>query len=171
MKYCIEELKTSSSPHLKAIVETGQYMKDNGPLLQTSKEIKKYQEIKQLSPKSKMKYKEMFEILAKHLPVCVVYINRKAYLYENLYQEVIDSVMKFEADSTDHVALNDRIEKSIGEIYGDVIKYMDTKRDRDALKATIPKITSIRFTAKLEGVQSRVGVRNARKSSKINIFC
>ena len=170
MKSCIEELKTSSSAHLKVIAEVGQYMKENGPLLQTSEVIKKYQEIKMLSPKSKMKSKEMFEILAKHLPVCVVYINRKAYLYENLYQEVIDSVMKFSTDSTDQVELNDHIESKIGEIYKDVIEYMDTKRDRDAFKAVISQITSIRFAAKLEGIQSRVGIRNSLQSLKGNLI-
>eukprot|EP00111_Clytia_hemisphaerica_P013960 TCONS_00041100-protein len=145
-------------------------MKDNGPLLETSKVIKKYQEIKKLSPKSKMKSKEMFEILAKHLPVCVIYLSRKAFLYENLYQEVIDSVMKFSTNSIDQEDLNDHIESKIGEIYKDVIEYMDTKRDRDAFKAVISQITSIRFAAKLQGVQSRVGIRNSSQSLKGNLI-
>ena len=46
---------------------------------------------------------------------------------------------------------------------------MDTKRDRDALKALLAHITSMRFAAKLEGRQSRSRVRTAKTSLYNNL--
>lgn len=45
-----------------------------------------------------------------------------------------------------------------------MLKYLDSHRDRQVLKALIADLTSTNFTAKLQGVKSRKGTRNAIKS-------
>ena len=61
------------------------------------------------------------------------------------------------------------VTEQIGDLYADVLIYMDTKRDRDALRDLLAHITSMRFAAKLEGRQSRSGVRTAKMSFYNNL--
>ena len=44
------------------------------------------------------------------------------------------------------------------------LKYMDTHRDRQVAKALIAEVSSVNFTAKLQGLQSRKGTSSAKKS-------
>ena len=51
--------------------------------------------------------------------------------------------------------LNSHIEERIWECYKKALAYLDTKRDRDTVKYLLMQITSVRFTAKLQGVANK----------------
>ena len=103
-----------------------------------------------------------FETLSKHLPICQIYLGKKAYVIEDRMQEV--SIVSAAVDillKDPYFIVSNYIKNRIGHIYKDVIDFLDTKRDKDVMRAILAKITSVRYAARLEGLQSRYAVRNA----------
>lgn len=48
-----------------------------------------------------------------------------------------------------------KLEEAIGSNYETVMQYLDSKRDRDTLKAVLAKVTSVNFMTKLANVQDK----------------
>ena len=51
--------------------------------------------------------------------------------------------------------MNERVEESIGTSYQNIFKYLDSKRDRDIVKALLTKITSATLMADTAQVQDK----------------
>ena len=47
------------------------------------------------------------------------------------------------------------MEEAIGDNYAEMIQYLDSKRDRDTLKAVLTKVTSVKFMTKLANIQDK----------------
>ncbi len=58
---------------------------------------------------------------------------------------------------------------AIGDIFKESINYVDTKRDRDVLKALFAQATSASFVAKLQGVSNKSSIMNATDELRGNI--
>lgn len=169
LKTAIEKLNNQTTQHLQVVGKVGEFILENGPLVPTENVIKMYRDLKNLPTETKMKSKSMFEIINRHLPICHVYLNNKAFILENRLKEVIESMQDILKDKLVFETINIHVSDKIGSIYKDALKFMDTKRDRDTLKGILAKVTSIRFAACLEGVESRYSVRNAKNSLSGNI--
>ena len=51
--------------------------------------------------------------------------------------------------------MNQRVEEAIGSTYDTLLQYLDSKRDRDTVKAILTEITSAKFMGKLANVQDK----------------
>ena len=59
--------------------------------------------------------------------------------------------------------------QEIGDIFKESISYVDTKRDRDVLKALFAQATSASFVAKLQGVSNKTSIINAKDELRDHI--
>ena len=50
-----------------------------------------------------------------------------------------------------------------------MLQYTDTHRDKQILKTLIAEVSNVAFTAKLQGLQSRHGTRNAKQNVHNNL--
>ena len=63
-----------------------------------------------------------------------------------------------------------RLEDRLQGVFKSMLQYVDTHRDKQVLKALlIAGISDIAFTAKLQGIQSRSGTRNAKQNVRNNL--
>eukprot|EP00112_Aurelia_sp_Birch-Aquarium-sp1_P021266 Seg568.7 transcript_id=Seg568.7/GoldUCD/mRNA.D3Y31 product=Vertnin protein_id=Seg568.7/GoldUCD/D3Y31 len=153
---------TDKAKRLVAIAKCGEYIMQQGPIVETQKLVGVYRKELSLAADVKTMSLTFFETISKHLPVCQIYLGKNAYLLEDRLQaielvSVTSKIMENEAQSS----INAHLRERIGIIYKDALDYMDTKRDKDVLRAILAKISSIRFAARLEGKGSWHGVRGA----------
>lgn len=64
----------------------------------------------------------------------------------------------------DDVIINTRAQERLKDTYAIALQYMDTHEDRQGLKAIMASLTSIKFAATLQGISSRLGTANAKRS-------
>ena len=160
-----KELKTASNEKkkkLEALKIVAAYLTNVEPIVKTQK-INDILSKEQTKHKKKEKSYRIFERVSKFLPVCQVYINGVAYILADRSLEIFSVISHLHASKT--FQINDYIESRIGNLYKDAIEYLDTKRDRDVLRGLLTKLTSIRFSAHLEGRKSREACR--RSSGKL----
>ena len=159
------------------MLSIARFLMDNGYIVPTQKLAEMYKEIKSLKESTRIESSRMIEILSKHLNVAQVYIGGRGYTIENHGKEVmklLDSVEGIEM-SDEGIEMSDesivRIEEAIGdesieEAIGDscatTMDYLDSKRDRDTLKAVLTKITSINFMANIANVQDKRTFKRSR---------
>ena len=62
------------------------------------------------------------------------------------------------------IVVNLRVQERLKATYGKALEYMGTHRDRQVLKVVMATLTSIQFTAKLQGISSQAGTANAKRS-------
>ena len=116
-----------------------------------------YKELKGLKESTRVESSCMIEILSKHVNVAQVYIAGKGYMIENHGKEVmklLDSVQDIE--KSDESIVRQKVQEAVGNSYTTIIDYLDSKRDRDTLKAVLTKITSTNFMANLANVKDIV---------------
>lgn len=106
---------------------------------------------------------ELYEIFSKHLNLAQIYMFNTAYLTQNTSNltAVISSITSV-INSEDIV--KSTIQDQLNEKFPQMLKYLDSHRDRQVLKALIADLTNTSFAAKLQGVKNRKGTRNASKS-------
>jgi hypothetical protein len=149
--------------HLRAMLSIARFLMDNGYIVPTQKLAEMYKEIKSLKESTRIESSRMIEILSKHLNVAQVYIGRRGYTIENHGKEVmklLDSVQGIEM--SDESIVNMKVEEAIGDSYATTMDYLDSKRDRDTLKAVLTKITSINFMANIANVQDKRTFKRSR---------
>ena len=94
--------------------------------------------------------------MSKHLNVAQIYIEGKGYIIENHGRElakVVESLQQLR--ESDQAIENRKVEEAVGSTYETLLKYLDTKRDRNTVKAILAKITSAKCMAKLANVQDK----------------
>ena len=124
---------------------------------------KKYKELKGLKESSHPKLSSLLEIMSKHLNVAQIYIDGKAYIVENHGKEITkveESLQQIE--TADQAILNQRVQEAIGGRYDTLMQYLDSKRDRDTVKAILTQITSAKFMGKLSNVQDKRSFRHSK---------
>ena len=65
--------------------------------------------------------------------------------------------------------INEHIGECIKEILPDILQYLDTPRDKQVVKGLLAEVTSVKFTAELQGIESRFGTTNAKQKLKSNL--
>ena len=150
--------------HLKAVYEVGKYILSCGPLVATQDAAKLYMDVKH--SKSRKQSGDLYEILSKHLNIVQVYLYSKGYLLHNSGSN-IETLLKTITESVNKEAIvKERVSERLQDIFQGCLHYIDTPRDKEVLKGIFAELTSVRFTAKLSGVQSRLAVTTAKNQLK-----
>ena len=142
--------------HLSAMISIGHFILNNGLIIPTQNLANKYKELKGLKDSTRIESARLLEVLTKHLNVVQIYIDGRGYILENHGHEIVKIVNSLkDIKSTDQSTINQKVEEAIGSHYETVIQYLDSKRDRDTLKAVLTKVTSVNFMTKLANVQDK----------------
>jgi hypothetical protein len=108
--------------------------------------------------------------MAKHLNIAQIYINGSAYILENPGKNMLYLLQCMEnISSTDENIIKEKCEKVIGDDFNVICDYLDSKRDRDTLKAILSKLTNVTFMAKLANVQHKRTFQRAKSQVDMNI--
>ena len=124
-------------------------MKWESILVATQDAAKVYMDVKH--SKSRKQSGELCEILSKLLNIVQVYLYSKGYLLHNIGSN-IETLLKTITESVNKEAI---VKERVSEGWG-CLHYIDTPRDKQVLKGIFAELTSVRITAKLSGVQSRL---------------
>jgi hypothetical protein len=155
--------------HFEAMITLGNYIIEMGPIVPTQSLAAKYKEIKGSTAK-RITSSSMLRVMAKHLNVAQIYINGTGYILENPGKEMLDLFGCLEnISSTDEKIIKQKVEKVVGDDFGIICEYLDSKRDRDTLKAILTKLTSSTFMAKLANVQDKRAFQRAKHRVNANI--
>lgn len=161
---------------LNGIIRTVEFIESNGPIVATTEAAKifyaekmKYLDKYDDDKKARIKSSEFYQKISHYLNVKQVYMFGKAFIMENRGQNVNDLINRFTNMINTEKVVNDKILKEIGDIFKQSLSYVDTKRDRDVLKALFSQATSASFVAKLQGVSNKTSIMNARDELKENI--
>ena len=155
--------------HFEAMITLGNYIIEMGPIVPTQSLAAKYKEIKGSTAK-RITSSSMLRVMAKHLNIAQIYINGTGYILENPGKEILDLFGCLEnISSTDEKIIKQKVEKVVGDDFGIICEYLDSKRDRDTLKAILTKLTSSTFMAKLANVQDKRAFQRAKHQVNANI--
>ncbi len=156
----LERLSTAGSSkqhaHLSAMISLASHIMSNGLIVPTQDLAKRYKDIKGLKESTHLESSCLLEIMSKHLNVAQIYIEGKGYIIENHGKELVKVVESLnQMSKSDQAIVNQRVEEAVGSSYKTLLEYLDTKRDRDTVKAILAKITSAKFMAKIANVQDQ----------------
>ena len=172
----LEKLGSSGSlkqqEHFSAMISLAKYILENGPIVATQVLIKHYKDLKGLKDPSRMESSRLLEILSKHLNVAQIYIQEKGYIAENNgtgeLLKMMNSIENIKKED-DQKIINEKIKQVIEGDYHMILKYMDSKRDRDTFKAILTRITSATFMANLAGVQDKRSFQRSKDLVALNL--
>ena len=88
---------------------------------------------------------------------------------ENHGQNVNDVIDRITKMINMEKIVNDKILKKIGDIFKQSLSFLDTKRDREVLKALFSQATSASFVARLQNVSNKCSIMNARDQLRESI--
>ena len=141
--------------HLSTMISIGYFIMNNGLIVPTQDLAERYKELKGLKESCRIESARLLEVLSKHLTEVQIYIGR-GYIIENHGQEIVKIVDSLKGiQRNDQSIVNQKLEEAIGSNCKTVMKYLDSKRDRDTLKAVLAKVTSVNFMMKLANVQDK----------------
>ena len=148
----------SRKSHLLSLVSVANFVCVNGPIVKTQDAGKLYMREKGLSGRKKSM--KLYEIFAKHLNLVQIYLIQTAYLTEHSHNmpALCASMNDILASSsqTDNL-VKAAVENRLKEKFPQILKYLDSHRTRQVLKAIIAQLTNTSFTARLQGIKSRKG--------------
>ena len=162
---------------LQAVVDVGKELQKS-ILLETSKAGKIYSKRKALllSEKEATYFcpVDTYEKLSKHLNIVQIYIDQKAFIVEGKDTD-INRVVEIVSDILTKVkngAVKGAVHSNLKDNFNDILKYLDSKRDRDVLEAIIAKITSVKSVVSMKGTQFKGSVsgHRANLNAKIKQF-
>ena len=108
--------------------------------------------------------------MAKHLNVAQIYINGVGYILPNPGKTILDLFGYLEnIYKVDEKIIKEKVKDVIGGDFKIICEYMDSKRDKDTLKAILTKITSATFMAKYADVQGKRTFQRAKNQVNMNI--
>lgn len=171
----IEKLSAAGSlkqqEHLSAMISLAKFIMDSGPIVATQKLAKKYIEMKGLTESGRIESSRLLDMMSKHLNVAQIYIEGRAYIVEN---NGIGDVLKLmnsvqNIGKMDQKIVNEKVKQVVGGDYDIILQYLDSKRDRDTLKAILTKLTSANFMANVANVQDRRSFQRAKDQVTLNL--
>ena len=119
--------------------------------------------------KKRKKSGELYEILSKYLNIVQVYLYGKGYSVCNTGSNMAKHLTTLTESVNKRTLLNEHVGECLQDVFQDILHYLDTPRDKQVMKGILAELTSVRFTAKLQGIQSRQGTTNAKKKLKPNL--
>ena len=141
--------------HFEAMNILGNYILEKGPIVGTQSLATRYREIKCGTAK-RITSSTILWTMAKHLNVAQIYTNGVGYILPNPGKTILDLFGYLEnINKVDEKIIKEKVKDVIGEDFKIICEYMDSKRDKDTLKAILTKITSATFMAKLADVQDK----------------
>ena len=151
----------STKQHISALIKAGEFIVANGPVVKTQEVGRVYLNVK--GSTTRKRSLEIYEIFSKHLNLAQIYMYGVAYVVQNTTGlAMITTSLKSAVDN--EYVVKERVQDCLKEVFPSALKYLDSHRDRQVLKALFAELTNISFTARLQGVKSRKGTRNATKS-------
>lgn len=109
---------------------------------------------------------EIYYIISKHLNIMQLYIKGTGYMIENKeggpFREFLERMVDLFENENFKTKLNRHVEKKVGNTYRRVLNYMDTERDKSAMKYILTKITSVKFAGKLQNTQNKCSLKQSR---------
>ena len=171
----IEKLSAAGSlkqqEHLSAMISLAKFIMDSGPIVATQKLAKKYIEMKGLTESGRIESSRLLDMMSKHLNVAQIYIEGRGYIVEN---NGIGDVLKLmnsvqNIGKMDQTIVNEKVKQVVGGDYDIILQYLDSKRDRDTLKAILTKLTSANFMANVANVQDRRSFQRAKDQVTLNL--
>ena len=107
---------------------------------------------------------DMYEKLSKHINIAQIYIDQKAFIVEakdtdiNKVVEIVsDTLKKLSKD-----AVRESVHSCLKDNFRYVLRYLDSKRDRDVLEAVIAKITSVKSVVSIKSTKFKGSVSKHR---------
>ena len=93
------------------------------------------------------------------------------YSRKRLHGELLKMMNSIEniKKADDQKIINQKIKQVIGGDYHMILKYMDSKRDRDTFKAILTRITSATFMANVAGVQDKRSFQRSKDLVALNL--
>ena len=114
---------------------------------------------------------EFYEIFSKHLNLAQVYMFHTAYLIENSTNlPAIFGFISSTVNSNSECLVKQEVDERIKQFFPQTLKYMDSHRDRQVVKALLAELTNISFASKVQGILSRKGTASATKSFKSDLL-
>ena len=156
----MQQLDGNKQEYLQAIIAVGDYIIKNGPIFKTQEVGKICLEHKGIARK-KLSI-EYYELFSEHLNVVQVYMFGTAFFILTSSTNV-QIIVKCLGDAKDEEVVIKKVERTLQD-FKVALQYMDSHRDRQVIKALIAELTNVSSVAKLQGIQSRKGTRNATKS-------
>ena len=134
--------------HLMSLVKVGEFILNNGPVVKTQEVGKMYLNEKGLAKRKRSM--KLYKTLAKHLNLVQIYMYHTAYLTENSYNlsAVFHSISNI-------LMSKETVENRLKPSFVPALKYLDSHRDRQVVKALMAELTNTSFAARLQGLQSR----------------
>lgn len=151
----------STKQHISALIKAGEFIVANGPVVKTQEVGRVYLNVK--GSTTRKRSLEIYEIFSKHLNLAQIYMYGVAYVVQNTTGlAMITTSLKSAVDN--EYVVKERVQDCLKEVFPSALKYLDSHRDWQVLKSLFAELTNISFTARLQGVKSRKGTRNATKS-------
>ena len=109
-------------------------------------------------------------MLCKYFNISQVYIFDQAFIVQNSDGMNLECCLQSISSAIDEdFIVKKRLEDRLQGVFKSMLQYVDTHRDKQVLKALIAEVSDIAFTAKLQGIQSRSGTRNAKQNVRNNL--
>lgn len=109
---------------------------------------------------------EIYTLLAKHLNKMHLKIKGVGFIMESKeegpFREFFGQMTDLLETSNFQTSLNRHIENQIRMTYKTLLSYMDTERDKSAMKYILSKITSVKFASKLQNTSNKQSIRRSR---------
>ena len=153
--------------HLHALIKAGEFIIVNGPVVKTQEVGKVY--LSEKGSSTRRRSLELYEILSKHLNLAQIYMFDTAYLTENSTNLATITTSIRSTIDVEHI-VKEKVQDHLNDVFPTALKYLDSHRDRQVLKALFAELTNISFAARLQGIKSRKGTRNAIKSVKAHLL-
>ena len=107
---------------------------------------------------------DTYEKLSKHINIAQIYIDQKAFIVEAKDTD-IRKVVEIVSDTLEklnkHTA-REKVHSCLKDNFRDVLRYLDSKRDRDVLEAVIAKITRVKSVVSIKGTKFKGSVSKHR---------
>ena len=160
---------------LMGILEVAHSLRDSFLLMKTQKAGEIYKgKIRELEKTGNEKEpqtvrtssSEIYSLLSKHLNIMHLKIKGTGFIMETKdegpFRDFFEQMSDLLHCETFQTSLNRHIAKQIGTTYKTLLSYMDTERDKSAMKYILTKITSVKFATKMQNTSNKNSIRRSR---------
>ena len=138
--------ENNAKQHLHALIKGGKFIIMNGPVVKTQEVGKVY--LSEKGSSTRRRSLELYEILSKHLNLAKIYMFDTAYLTENSTNLAMITTSIGSTIDVERI-IKEKVQDHLNGVFPTALKYLDSHRDRQVLKALFVELTSILFAARL----------------------
>ena len=153
------------------MIEVARYLLNHGPIVRTQEVGQFISDTEQDLIKNKKKSKrrpmsfDIFKKIQRHLNVVQIYVKGTAYILENRNYDLSEVTERLSdiCKSSFREEINKHVRVNTSDLLQTAIRFADTKRDADLIKALFAKTTSVKHVAKMLKRQNRSSIRTAEQ--------